>query len=105
MGVGRADKGLKATAAPKSGGEVLGGDVVDPNGVAQRGVMLGGFKETSDGAFIVGPRAGREGVMNALRQGEILLPVIHFAGNFHRNDRLAIIARAANGVEMKCRTK
>ena len=74
MGIGRADERLKSTAAPKSGGQVLDGRAVHPHGVPQRRVMLGGFKETSDNAFIVGPLVRRERVMNPLRHGEVFIP-------------------------------
>ena len=79
MGIGRADERLKSTAAPESGGQVLDGRPVHPHGVPQRRMMLGGFKETSDDAFVVGPLVRRERVIDPLRHGEVFIPVVTFA--------------------------
>ena len=61
---------------------MLDGRPVHPHGVPQRGMMLGGFKETSDDAFIVGTLVRRERVMNPHAQGEVFIPVVTFARNF-----------------------
>ena len=63
--------------------------------------MLGGFKETSHDAVIVGPLAGREGVMNPLSQGEIFLPEIGLSRDLYGDDRLAVVVRAGEGFEVE----
>ena len=77
------------------------GRPVHLHGVPQRRMMLGGFKETSDDAFIVGTLVRRERVINPLRQGEVFIPVVTFARKLHGDDRFAVVARPAEGFEVE----
>ena len=101
MGIRRADERLKSAAAPESGGQVLDGRAVHPHGVPQRRVMLGGFKEASDNAFIVGPLVHRERVMNPPRQGQVFFPEIALTRELYADDRLAVVARPGECVEVE----